>query len=382
MASKWILTIDELTIFRTGGVDSETASRYRSELAEFIAKVCDELRLDQLIKSTSIVFLYRLFTRRKFHDGDRYLLASACILVACKTEETLRPVRDILWASAVVRHRLESGDSFSVPSLGKGAAGYKDLKDRIIEAERQVLQGISFDLTVEHPYKHIPGLIKAVAKDESKRIAQNAWSMINDSFHTPLSLLYQPYTIACGALHLGSKMEGIPLSDVEVNGEMKPWFDYVGVKIVDLQKISSVMLDLYSKKKKVAHPPCDSPTQFSSPSPGPASSSPAYYNTYRDFDETPRQDSPQPPAWKDSRIATGRLDAFSIRDNLPLPLSPHSSVWKPSSQQGPYHSFSQYQDRYVGIDRKKVDIQHEREMERDGGRYDDRSSGKEGRIAF
>lgn len=84
---------------------------------------------------------------------------------------------------------------------------------------------------MDHPYKFVTEYAKRVAPGD-KKVAQNAWSIVNDSYFTPLCLLYRPQVVACGALYLGAQLAQINLNDVEVNGEKKAWFEVLDCKVI------------------------------------------------------------------------------------------------------------------------------------------------------
>lgn len=49
-----------------------------------------------------------------------------------------------------------------------------------------LLQTVSFDLTIEHPYEYLLGYVKALKGDKS--LAQYAWNFLNDRCGFPLFL--------------------------------------------------------------------------------------------------------------------------------------------------------------------------------------------------
>lgn len=66
-------------------------------------------------------------------------------------EETHKKLRDVIVESYKLRHKKE---------IVMDSREYLDLREEILVAERQVLQAIAFDLTVEHPYKYLLNYVK------------------------------------------------------------------------------------------------------------------------------------------------------------------------------------------------------------------------------
>ncbi len=58
------------------------------------------------------------------------------------------------------------------------------LREEVLLGERNVLQTMAFDLTVEHPYKHLLTYVKTLRGNQSteafKSLAQVAWNFVND----------------------------------------------------------------------------------------------------------------------------------------------------------------------------------------------------------
>jgi hypothetical protein len=279
---------------------------------------------------------------------------------------------------------MEYGDDSPIPYIDKDMTSYYALKNRFLQTEANVLEAISFDLTIEHPYKHLSDLV-TVAKVESKRIIQNAWSIINDSFFTPLCLSYEPIVIASGALYLGMKMENTTLAEIEVMGEKKAWYDDVGVSVGVLTKISSIILELYARKEHSSRRESQlAPQQpVFSPSPSATMSSPSY-NTPRAIDDTPRSDCLYSPSFREialpSEHSSEPVTSMGRQPPLPSPFQFNAPSLIPSNDQAPFRIHPNPDPRYswnrefvigremdswVGIDRRRVDVDREREMERD-----------------
>lgn len=84
--------------------------------------------------------------------------------------------------------------------------------------ERILLQTIKFDLQVEHPYSFLVKYAKCLKGAEDKdtklqKMVQMAWTFVNDSLCTTLSLQWEPEIIAVALMYLASKLSKFEVFD-------------------------------------------------------------------------------------------------------------------------------------------------------------------------
>jgi len=146
----------------------------------------------------------------------------------------------------------------------------EELRESILHHEFLILKTLGFDFYVEHPYPYLLNYMNRLQGTQS--LAQTAWSFVNDSLRTTLSLQFEPRVIASGAIYLASKYLKYNLPEGTSNGVSKPWWESLNVKFEDLQgknglcrphvllttwrllEISNQILDLYelSYEKEVS----------------------------------------------------------------------------------------------------------------------------------
>jgi len=121
-------------------------------------------------------------------DYHRQDVAAACVFLATKTEECGRKLRDVakVYWSKVGR--------VDIKELPDDAKDVEESMTMILLTEEVLLEALCFDFVVESPHTSLVDLLEARA--ESEEIEDYAWTISNDSYRTPLCLLYPPRIIA------------------------------------------------------------------------------------------------------------------------------------------------------------------------------------------
>mmetsp|Transcript_17851 Transcript_17851/g.30000 ORF Transcript_17851/g.30000 Transcript_17851/m.30000 type:complete len:378 (-) Transcript_17851:523-1656(-) len=224
-------------------IDEKRQIAYRCEYCEFLKKAGMALKFPQLTIATAVIFCHRFFTRQSFgsKENDVKIIATSCLFLAGKVEETPKALNEVISKTYVIRHERE-GKEVAMERI-KRKEVYEVEKEKILVAERRVLHALEFIFNVEHPYKHVLLIVKKNA-DNNKEIAQVAWNFINDSLRTKLSLQYDANTIAVSAVHLASKFLKANLGQTEGSSN---WYSVYNVQQSQLEDISNQILDLYQQ---------------------------------------------------------------------------------------------------------------------------------------
>ena len=147
----------------------------RRRTCRFLEEASRKLKLPRVAISTSMVFFHRFFAVHSFADHDRFEVAVACLLLAAKTEESPKKLKDVIsicWriktqsSSLAKKSAAAANPGGASPSPGSAAEEkkkqmvldvkgeeYTKLKERTLLLERVVLHTIGFELSVDHPYK-------------------------------------------------------------------------------------------------------------------------------------------------------------------------------------------------------------------------------------
>jgi cyclin T len=239
MECDWYFTKEELTAGYTPD-ELKHEVKLRRNTCAFLQEAGMKLGLPQLTIATAIVFFHRFYATRKFSEYERYIIATTCLFLAGKVEETPKKIRDIIAVTELLRNKDKKLDLESPE--------FWALRENILTHELIVLQTIAFDMTIEHPYKYLLMYVKQIQAG-NKSLAQVAWNFVNDSLRTTLCLQFKPQLIASAAIYLASKFLKHPLPE-----GAKPWWEVFNAKIEDLEEISNQILDLYESPGTVNSP--------------------------------------------------------------------------------------------------------------------------------
>uniref|UniRef100_A0A0D9XC46 Cyclin-like domain-containing protein n=1 Tax=Leersia perrieri TaxID=77586 RepID=A0A0D9XC46_9ORYZ len=204
--------IEENSLSRRDGIDLKKESYLRKSYCTFLQDLGMRLKVPQVTIATAIVFCHRFFLRQSHAKNDRRTIATVCMFLAGKVEETPRPLKDVILISYEIIHKK---DPAAVQRI-KQKEVYEQQKELILLGERVVLVTLGFDLNVHHPYKP---LVEAIKKF---KVAQNALAQF-----------------------LKVKLPS--------DGE-KVWWQEFDVTPRQLEEVSNQMLELY-EQNRVAPPP-------------------------------------------------------------------------------------------------------------------------------
>lgn len=223
------------------GLDYETELRYRREGARLILDIGNKMGLRFDTIWTGVIYFHRFYMFRSFKDFKRYVMASCCLFLAGKVEETPKKCKDI------IHHAKNLLDDVKFAQFGESP------REEVMILERILLQTMNFDLQVDHSYSYLLKFaknIKNVNDEKKQKMVQMAWTFINDSLQTTLHLQWEPDVIAVALMFLASRLTKLEIKDwVGKDPAVKmKWFEAFldGVTQPLLEDICHQVLDLYS----------------------------------------------------------------------------------------------------------------------------------------
>uniref|UniRef100_A0ACD6A3V4 Uncharacterized protein n=2 Tax=Avena sativa TaxID=4498 RepID=A0ACD6A3V4_AVESA len=265
--------MEENSLSRRDGIDLKKESSLRKSYCTYLQELGVRLKVPPVTIATALVFCHRFFLRQSHARNDRMTIATVCMFLAGKVEETPRPLKDVVLISYEVIHKK---DPAAVARI-KQKEVYEKQKELLLIGERVVLVTLDFDLNVHHPYKPLVQAIEKFNKVAQKALAQAAWSFVNDGLRTSLCLQFKPQHIAAGAIFLATKFLKVKLP---ADGE-NFWLQQFDVTPWQLEEVSNQMLELYGPPP--AQDTKGSPASVASPeeAPGAAKEPPAAHENHQ-----------------------------------------------------------------------------------------------------
>ncbi|KAK9080324.1 hypothetical protein SSX86_000082 [Deinandra increscens subsp. villosa] len=207
---KWYFSGKEIEFqspSRSDGIDYKQEENLRKLYSSFLQELGMELKVPQVTIATAMMFCHRFYMRQSHAKNDWQTMATVCMFLACKAEETPQWLGEL----TVVAYKLiYKGD----PSASRRIREiYNKQKELILIGERLLLYVLAFDLNIEHPYKSLVAALKRLGITHNE-LVKVAWNFVNDWLHTSLCLQHKPHYIAAGSLFLAAKYknEKLPTS--------------------------------------------------------------------------------------------------------------------------------------------------------------------------
>uniref|UniRef100_A0A803Q2T9 B-like cyclin n=1 Tax=Cannabis sativa TaxID=3483 RepID=A0A803Q2T9_CANSA len=232
--------IEENSPSRHDGVDLKKETYLRKSYCTFLQDLGMRLKVPQVTIATAIIFCHRFFHRQSHAKNDRRTIATACMFLAGKVEETPRLLKEVILISYEIINKKDPAAAQRI----KQKEVYEQQKELVLLAERIVLATLGFDFNVQHPYKPLVEAIKKF-KVAQHALAQVAWNFVNDGLRTSLCLQFKPHHVAAGAIFLAAKFLKVKLPS---DGE-KVWWQEFDVTPRQLEEVSNQMLELYEQNR-------------------------------------------------------------------------------------------------------------------------------------
>eukprot|EP00658_Telonema_sp_P-2_P019142 TRINITY_DN17518_c0_g2_i1.p1 TRINITY_DN17518_c0_g2~~TRINITY_DN17518_c0_g2_i1.p1 ORF type:complete len:422 (-),score=116.30 TRINITY_DN17518_c0_g2_i1:46-1311(-) len=224
------------------GSDMETELALRVFGCELIQQGCVLLKLPQVAALSGQILFHRFYYKVSFQRFDVEISSMAALFLASKREECapFRKVKDFVNVWDHMRKLREGKSGKDLAPLNPWSDDFREVKDRMVSAERMMLKKLGFVLFVEHPQKFI---IMYLQQLQLWNLSQAAWNYCNDSFRSTLCCRYDAEVIACGALLLACKSEGVTLPS-------KPCvWSFFGANSADVQVVADEISSLYCRPK-------------------------------------------------------------------------------------------------------------------------------------
>ncbi|XP_043711804.1 cyclin-T1-4-like [Telopea speciosissima] len=243
-APRWYFSrqeIEECSPSRKDGIDYKKESQLRKLYCSFIQELGMKLKIPQLTIATAMILCHRFYMHQSHAKNEWQTIASVCMFLASKVEETPRLLRDTVVVSYEIIYRR---DPLAAQRI-KNKEVYERQKELILIGERLLLATIAFDLNIQHPYKPLVAALKRLNISRND-LVKVAWNFVNDWLWTTLCLQYKPHYIAAGSLFLAAKFHKVKLSA----DRGKAWWLEFDVSPQRLEEVIQQMLGLFEQQNK------------------------------------------------------------------------------------------------------------------------------------
>ncbi|KAL0141234.1 cyclin [Mucor lusitanicus] len=178
----------------------------------FIQDVGKKLGFPQKTISTSQALYHRFYLYYSIRDYAPQDISVTCLFVASKIEETLKKLKDII----VAVHSVKYPDKKELDPEQIS----DERRRRIINYEKLLLETLSFDFQLRHPYEYVIKFIKWIQE-------------------------YPAHTIAAGCIYLASWLLKDEDESFQGLSTTEPWDQHFLSRMEDIEDVCQQILDLY-----------------------------------------------------------------------------------------------------------------------------------------
>ncbi|XP_054805659.1 cyclin-T1-4-like isoform X1 [Prosopis cineraria] len=199
--------IDRCSPSRKDGIDVLHETHLRYSYCAFLQNLGMRLELPQATVGTAMVLCHRFFVRRSHACHDRFLIATASLFLAAKSEETPRPLNNVLRVSSEILHKQD----FTLLSYRLPVDWFEQYRERVLQAEQLILTTLNFELNVQHPFAPLTSVLNKLGLSHAV-LVNLALNLVSEGLRSSLWLQFKPHHIAAGAAHLAAKFLNMDLS--------------------------------------------------------------------------------------------------------------------------------------------------------------------------
>ncbi|XP_041011128.1 cyclin-T1-5-like isoform X1 [Juglans microcarpa x Juglans regia] len=219
---------------RKDGIDALREAHLRYSYCTFLQNLGLQLELPQTTIGTAMVLCHRFFVRQSHASHDRFLIATATLFLAAKSEETPRPLNNVLRASCEISRRQDV--SFLSHLLPTG--WFELYRERVIEAEHRILSTLNFELNVQHPYAPLTSVLDKLGLSQTV-LVNLALNLVSEGLRSSLWLQFKSHHIAAGAVFLAAKFLNLDLTSYQ-----NIWQEFQTTPEI-IQDVSQQLMELF-----------------------------------------------------------------------------------------------------------------------------------------
>lgn len=199
--------IDKCSPSRKDGIDAVHEMQLRYSYCAFLQMLGVRLELPHTTIGTAMVLCHRFFVHRSHACHDRFLISTAALFLAAKSEETPCSLNNVLRYAAEIFHKQD----FEYLSYILPIDWLEQYRERVIEAEQLILTTLNFELSVQHPYGSLTSTLEKLGFSQSV-LVNLAMNLVSEGLRSSLWLQFKPKQIAAGAAYLAAKFLNMNMS--------------------------------------------------------------------------------------------------------------------------------------------------------------------------
>ncbi|XP_073114198.1 cyclin-T1-3 isoform X2 [Elaeis guineensis] len=192
--------IERCSPSRKDGIDPVLETHLRYSYCSYLQSLGMRLELPQTTIGTAMVLCHRFFLRRSHACHDRFLIATAALFLAAKSEETPCLLNSMLRASCEISQKQE----FAFFPYLLHSDWFEQYREKVIETEQMILTTLDFELDVQHPYAPLSSVLDKLGLSQTV-LLDVAWNLVSEGLRSSLWLQFKPHHIAAGAALLAAK---------------------------------------------------------------------------------------------------------------------------------------------------------------------------------
>ncbi|KAF1805417.1 cyclin [Mucor lusitanicus] len=239
----------ETTVSRRDGINEDLEQDLRNLGAELIQSAGILLKLPQVAMATAQVLFQRFFYMASLKEFGIVEIGMGALFLASKLEECFVRMTHLITVYDLIIRKMK-GQSIKVPLDAFSQKAY-NLKNMAIAAEMQILRQLGFIVHVQLPYNHMINYLRILGLEDDEDISKRAWNYLNDGLRTTIYVTYEPPTIACAAIWLACREQGIALPA----SPGKEWWLLFDVSAVNFKNAAAHIRRLYYRKLDRQHLP-------------------------------------------------------------------------------------------------------------------------------
>lgn len=251
----WLFTTEEVekSPSRYAGISREFENECYARATIYIRECSGEMQLPALTVVVAATFMRRFFMLESVVEHDMAHVSSACLFLACKVSETHKRLRDFIHHTVVVRTRDLRVNNEGL-DVYEGSNKFETERNAMLKKEAEVMRILNFDLTVDHPFKHLPLLcehyLNTLGKEEeseeerSERIKmakQTAWNFLVESIGTYVHIRFDAREVTTAAVFLGVRYADLPIQCSKPGAPR--YYDLYNCDVAHIEEICIALLN-------------------------------------------------------------------------------------------------------------------------------------------